>query len=150
MFRITLDNYSITEELNLIDQEFNMRGIGRSYFDDVTKSELGYYNGAYDLYHVGDLLINEFVTIESYMKNFNAIYATNLPVFGAGYYDTTRIAIPSGTLNEKRERKQRGRDFEQNISDVYLKKIQAKYLDYLRKQNNFPVLLLDITKELIR
>ena len=111
MFRLTLDNYSMAGELNLIDQEFNMRGIGRSYFDDVTKSELGFYNGAYDLYHVGDLLINEFVTIESYMKNFNAIYATNLPVFGAGYYDTTRIAIPSGILNEKRERKQRGRDF---------------------------------------
>ena len=111
MFRITLDNYSMAGKLNLKNQEFNMRGIGRSYFDDLTKSELGYYNGPYDLYHVGDVLINEFVTIESYMKNFNETYTTNLPVFGAGYYDTTRATIPTGTLNEKKERNQRGRNF---------------------------------------
>ena len=111
MFRITLDNYSMTGELNLKGQEFNMRGVGRSYFDDITRNDSGFYIGAYDLYHVGDLFINEFVTIESYMKNFNTTYNTNLPVFGAGYYDTTRIAIPTGTLTEKRERKQRGRNY---------------------------------------
>ena len=111
MFRITIDNYSMAGKLNLKNQEFYMRGIGRSYFDDLTKSELGYYNSPYDLYHVGDLLINDFVTIESYMKNFNETYTTNLPVFGAGYYDTTRATIPTGTLNEKKERNQRGRNF---------------------------------------
>ena len=42
--------------------------------------------------------------------------------------------------------KKRGREFEQNISNVYLENIQAKYLDYLKKQNDFPVLVLDITK----
>ena len=41
--------------------------------------------------------------------------------------------------------KNRGRDFEQNISDEYLQNIQDKYLDFLRKQNDFPVLLLDVT-----
>ena len=41
--------------------------------------------------------------------------------------------------------KNRGRDFEQNISDEYLQKIQDKYLDFLRKQSDFPVLLLDVT-----
>ena len=41
--------------------------------------------------------------------------------------------------------KNRGRDFEQNISNGYLQDIQDKYLDYLRKQNDFPVLLLDVT-----
>ena len=41
--------------------------------------------------------------------------------------------------------KNRGRDFEQNISDEYLQKIQDKYLDFLRKQNDFPVLMLDVT-----
>ena len=41
--------------------------------------------------------------------------------------------------------KKRGRDFEQEISDEYLQNIQNRYLDYLRKQNNFPVLLLDIS-----
>ena len=42
--------------------------------------------------------------------------------------------------------KKRGRDFEQEIPDVYLQNIQNKYLDYLKKQNHFPVLLLDISE----
>ena len=41
--------------------------------------------------------------------------------------------------------KKRGREFEQNISDEYLQNIQEKYLDFLKKQNNFPVLMLDVT-----
>ena len=41
--------------------------------------------------------------------------------------------------------KKRGRDFEQNISDEYLRNIQDKYLDYLKKQDDFPVLILDVT-----
>ena len=61
MFRITLENYSLSGELDFKEQEFNMRGIGRSYFDDRTKNELGFYSGSNDLYHVGDLFINEFV-----------------------------------------------------------------------------------------
>ena len=42
--------------------------------------------------------------------------------------------------------KKRGRDFEQEITDEYLQNIQNRYLDYLRKQNHFPVLLLDISQ----
>lgn len=45
----------------------------------------------------------------------------------------------------KQNIKKRGRDFEQNISADYLQNIQEKYLDYLRKQDDFPVLLLDVT-----
>ena len=41
--------------------------------------------------------------------------------------------------------KKRGREFEKNISDEYLQNIQEKYLDFLKKQNDFPVLMLDVT-----
>jgi deoxyadenosine/deoxycytidine kinase len=41
--------------------------------------------------------------------------------------------------------KKRGRSFEQDISDAYLQNIQNRYLDYLRKQNSFPVLILDVS-----
>ena len=41
--------------------------------------------------------------------------------------------------------KKRGRPFEQEISDDYLQNIQNKYLDYLRKQKSFPVLILDVS-----
>jgi len=41
--------------------------------------------------------------------------------------------------------KNRGRVFEQEITNEYLQNIQDRYLDYLRKQTHFPVLLLDIS-----
>lgn len=42
--------------------------------------------------------------------------------------------------------KKRGRTFEQNISDTYLEDIQSIYLDYFRKQTEFPVLIIDVTE----
>ncbi len=41
--------------------------------------------------------------------------------------------------------KNRGRIFEQEITNEYLQNIQDRYLDYLRKQSNFPVLILDVS-----
>ena len=42
--------------------------------------------------------------------------------------------------------KKRGRYFEKEITDEYLQNIQNRYLYYLRRQNHFPVLLLDISE----
>ena len=42
--------------------------------------------------------------------------------------------------------KKRGRSFEREITDEYLQNIQDRYLDYLKKQRYFPVLLLDVSK----
>lgn len=39
----------------------------------------------------------------------------------------------------------RGRSYEQNISDEYLIKIQESYLEFLRTQTDFPVLIIDVT-----
>ena len=111
VFRITLHNYSMNGEYELKDQEFNMRGIGRAYFDDETKNDLGFFSGAHDLYHMGDLPINDLITVESYLKNINTSYGTSLPLFDAGYYDTTRVAIPVGTLTELKKRKEKGRKY---------------------------------------
>ena len=41
----------------------------------------------------------------------------------------------------------RGREYEKNISNNYLKEIEKKYFDYLKKQNDFPVLMLDVSKQ---
>ncbi len=41
--------------------------------------------------------------------------------------------------------KLRGRSFECGITNEYLQNIQNRYLDYLNKQNDFPVLLLDVS-----
>ena len=56
------------------------------------------------------------------------------------------IYLHSNITRLQQNIKERGRDFEQEITDEYLQNIQNRYLDYLRKQNNFPVLLLDISK----
>ena len=40
----------------------------------------------------------------------------------------------------------RGRVFEKEISNEYLQNIQEKYLDFLNKQNMFPVLILDVSE----
>ena len=59
IFRVTLSNYSFTSQLDLNNQEFSMRGVGRAYFDDETKNEFGFFSGVNDLYHMGDMLLNE-------------------------------------------------------------------------------------------
>ncbi|MCF7567488.1 2-amino-4-hydroxy-6-hydroxymethyldihydropteridine diphosphokinase [Sabulilitoribacter arenilitoris] len=41
--------------------------------------------------------------------------------------------------------KKRGRDYEQNIKDDYLEKINAGYLEFLKTQNDFNVKIIDIS-----
>ena len=41
--------------------------------------------------------------------------------------------------------KKRDRTYEQDITDDYLLKIQKRYLDFFKKQNDFPVLIIDVT-----
>ena len=53
-------------------------------------------------------------------------------------------------LHSKVERLQqnirlRGRKFEQEIKNEYLKSIEEKYFDYLKKQRDFPVLIIDVS-----
>ena len=42
--------------------------------------------------------------------------------------------------------KKRGRQYEQKIEDVYLRNIENIYFDYFKKQNETPVLILDVTE----
>ena len=41
--------------------------------------------------------------------------------------------------------KKRNREFEQSISDEYLQNIQDRYLDFLKKQQIFPAIIVDVT-----
>ena len=41
----------------------------------------------------------------------------------------------------------RGREYEKNINNNYLKEIEKKYFDYLKKQNECPILMLDVSKQ---
>lgn len=41
--------------------------------------------------------------------------------------------------------KKRGRTYEQSISDEYLLNIQEKYFDFFRKQEDYPILVVDVS-----
>ena len=43
VFRITLEDYSADSEWDLKDQKFDLRGIGKAYFDHTTKNDSGYF-----------------------------------------------------------------------------------------------------------
>ena len=45
----------------------------------------------------------------------------------------------------KKNIKKRGREFELDIKDIYLKSIENSYFDYLKKQRKFPALILDVS-----
>ncbi|WP_321286500.1 deoxynucleoside kinase [uncultured Sunxiuqinia sp.] len=42
--------------------------------------------------------------------------------------------------------KKRGRDYERNIDPDYLEKIRAGYFSFFKRQNEFPILIIDTTK----
>lgn len=54
------------------------------------------------------------------------------------------IYLYADTARLQQNIKIRNRDFEKNISNDYLERIQASYLDYLHKQKQIPVLILDV------
>jgi deoxyadenosine/deoxycytidine kinase len=43
--------------------------------------------------------------------------------------------------------KKRGRDYEQEISAEYLDKINSAYLDYLNRQKDLNILVIDVTNK---
>ena len=55
------------------------------------------------------------------------------------------LYLYSSIFNLQKNIFHRGRDYEQNISSKYLQGIQERYLDYFKKQKDYPVLLLDVT-----
>lgn len=73
---------------------------------------------------------------ELYQKLFSIIYS-NLPkpdLYIFLYTDIDRL------LNNIQSR---GRSYEQDIKPEYLEKIRSEYVDFLNKQSDFPVLLID-------
>jgi deoxyadenosine/deoxycytidine kinase len=55
------------------------------------------------------------------------------------------IYLHANTDRLKENIKKRGRDFELDIKEDYLKSIENSYFDYLKKQRKFPALILDVS-----
>lgn len=55
------------------------------------------------------------------------------------------IYLYQNTARLQENIKKRGRDYEQNIADDYLEKINAGYLEFLKTQNDFKVKIIDVS-----
>ena len=60
-------------------------------------------------------------------------------------YNDLLIYLHTDTLSLKQNIIKRGRKYEQNISQEYLKGIELVYLDYLKKEQNIPIILVDVS-----
>ena len=46
VFRLTLEDYSADSEWDLKDQEFDLRAIGKAYYDHTTKNDTAYFSAS--------------------------------------------------------------------------------------------------------
>ena len=79
---------------------------------------------------------------EDELNLFNRLYDI---MFSSVKKPELLIYIHSDIAEITKNIKKRGRKFELEIKDEYLKSIEKKYLDYLKKQRDFPVLIIDVS-----
>ena len=109
IFRISMQNYNSSSSMISNEQQFGIHGISKAYFDNTIKNDFGAYTSSNDLYHIGSNQLSQSVTIGSFLNEFNSTYGTNLPIFDAGYVDTSRSVISNGVLSEERKQDESGR-----------------------------------------
>lgn len=80
---------------------------------------------------------------EDELKLFNQLYHI---MFSSVRKPDLLVYLHSKVERLQENIKKRGRYYEQNIKDEYLKNIEDKYFDYVKKQNDFPVLILDVSE----
>ena len=96
VFRFSYGSSISESEWDLDEQSFDLRGIGRHYFDNLTHNDSVRFSSNYDLYHNGSLMVDSVNTIEEWLTRFNSDYGFFLPVFGAQLIDTSKGVSPSG------------------------------------------------------
>jgi len=80
---------------------------------------------------------------EDELNLFNKLYSI---MFSSVKKPDLLVYLHSDIKRLQENIKERGRKYEQEIKDKYLKDIENKYFDYLKKQTNFQVLMLDVSK----
>ena len=111
VFRFSFGTSISESKWELEEQSFDLRGIGRHYFDNLTHNDSVRFSSNYDLYHNGTLILDSVNTIEEWLTQFNADHGFSLPVFGAQLIDTSKGVFPSGTFLESRDKKTTGKSF---------------------------------------
>lgn len=116
MFRLLYTNNSSIDSWNSETQTFDLKNIGKMYFNQEEKRGLD-FSSPNDLYHLGSTgIVNIFEdndnadneltpTIESWLSWFNNKKGTNLPLFEAGYIDTNKYISVGGSFKQSLKRK---------------------------------------------
>ena len=100
-----------------------------------------------------DFTVSDYSFIKSWLFAQNNLMEDELQLF-YGLFDIMFSNLPKPSLLIylhadiqclQKNIKRRNRTYEQDIADCYLLKIQKKYLDFFKKQNDFPVLIIDVT-----
>ena len=105
VFRIIYGNNSSHDSWNSGTQNFDLKNIGKMYFNNEERDDLLNFSSNYDLYHLGNTNIDSVQTIESWMSWFNEQKGTSLPLFEAGYIDTNNSILVGGTFKQSIKRK---------------------------------------------
>jgi len=111
VFRFSMGTHISESVWELEEQNFDLRGLGRNYFDHLTHNDSVRFSSNYDLYHNGTLMLDSVNTVEEWLIQFNKDYGFSLPVFGAQLIDTSNSVAPVGTFLESRSKKTSGKSF---------------------------------------
>ena len=100
-----------------------------------------------------DFTISDYFFVKSWLFAQNNLSEDELKLFYC-LFDIMLSTLPKPNLliylhadiqYLQKNIKKRDRTYEQDITDHYLLKIQKKYLDFFKKQNDFPVLIINVT-----
>jgi len=131
VFRFSYGSSISESKWDLKEQSFDLRGIGRHYFDNLTHNDSVRFSSNHDLYHNGSLMVDSVNTIEEWLTRFNSDYGFFLPVFGAQLIDTSKGVSPSGLYLESRDKKTTGKTFmvEYGLSNEVTLSVSVPILD---------------------
>lgn len=134
-FYIDQDKYAFPLELSFLAeryQQLKQEGSNFDLFKNLIVSDYYFYKSL--IFAKANLGEEEF---KLYSKLFHIIY-DSLPK------PDLLIYLYLDINNLQKNIAQRGRSYEQNISDDYLLKIQSTYIDYLKQQQNIRILCIDV------
>ena len=93
-------------------QNFNLRGVGRHYFNNLQHNDSLRFSSDYDLYHNGTVLFDPnledaiagSLDVENWMNKFNLEENLSLPVFGTNNFDTSLSINLKGSFFQRQEK----------------------------------------------
>lgn len=128
------DRYSFPLELSFLADRYNQLKKDLSHRDLFKSFTIS------DYYFMKSLIFSKSTLQDDeynlYRQIFNIIY-NQLPKPDLYVY------LHLNTDNLIKNIKKRGRDYEQNITEDYLRKIQNGYFDYFKQQKDFRILIID-------